>query len=228
MSIEKIFIKKSFSRARLEEFLENELEEAGYGGSDLNRTPMGTRITIYAERPGVVIGRGGKSVRGLTDKLETEFGIENPQIEVSEVEVPEYNAKIMANRIAFLLSRGMYFRRVGYSALQRIMDAGALGVEIIISGKLTGDYAREERFYEGYLKKAGDFAERYVSDGKAVASLPAGTVGVRVKIMPPGVEIPGGADVKKKAEKKESEVKKIESEPDTSEVEEKIKVEEKE
>lgn len=222
MSLEKHFIKKSFDRAELEEFLEDKLEEAGYGGFEMNRTPMGTRITVFAERPGVVIGRGGKSVQSLTDTLEEKFGLENPQIEVNEVDVPEYDAKIMANRIAFLLTRGMYFRRVGYSTLQRIMDAGALGVEIIISGKLTGDYAREERFYDGYLKKAGDLASKYVSNGKSVARLPAGTVGVKVSIMPPGVELPDEVSVGGNEEKG---IEEVESEEvvDSSKEGEKVK-----
>lgn len=190
MSVEEIFIEKGLNRARLEEFLANELEEAGYGGSDIRRTPMGTRVTIYAERPGVVIGRGGKNVQELTDQLADEFGLDNPQVEVSEIEVPEFNASIMANRVAFLLTRGVYFRRVGYGILREIMEAGARGAEILIAGKLTGDFAREERFYDGYLKKAGDSASKLVSSGKAKAELPAGTVGVKVRVMPPGTKLP--------------------------------------
>lgn len=190
MSVKELFIQKGLDRARLEEFLEKELEEAGYGGVDIRRTPMGTRVTLYAERPGVVIGRGGKSIQKLTDKLEEDYELENPQVEVSEIEVPEFNASIMANRVAFLLTRGVYFRRAGYGALREIMEAGARGVEILISGKLTGDFAREERFYDGYLKKAGELASKLVDTGQAVAELPAGTVGVKVRIMPPDAKLP--------------------------------------
>ncbi len=202
ISVEEVFIEKGMNRARLEEYLEKELEEAGYGGMEMKRTPMGTRVTIYAERPGVVIGRGGRSIQELTDKLDSEFGIENPQVEVEEIEVPEFNASIMANRVAFLLTRGVYFRKVGYGALQEIMDAGARGAEILISGKLTGDFAREERFYDGYLKKAGDAASKHVDKGQAVAALPAGTVGVKVSIMPPGVTLPGEKSEEEKLEEK--------------------------
>jgi len=194
LSVEEFFIQKGLDRATLEEFLEKELEEAGYGGFDIRRTPMGTRITLYAERPGVVIGRGGKSIQKLTDKLEKDFDLENPQVEVSEIETPQFNASIMANRVAFLLTRGVYFRRAGYGALREIMDAGARGVEILISGKLTGDFAREERFYDGYLKKAGDLASKLVDTGQAVADLPAGTVGVKVRIMPPSAKLPEEID----------------------------------
>ncbi|KXB02086.1 hypothetical protein AKJ45_03725 [candidate division MSBL1 archaeon SCGC-AAA261F19] len=198
MSLEDVFIKKAKINAQLEEFLENELEKAGYGGVDIQRTPMGSRVTLYVERPGVAIGRKGRTVQDLTDKLEREFDIENPQIEVSEIEIPEFNAPIMAKRIAFLLTRGLYFRRVGYGTLRRIMEAGARGAEIVISGKLTGDYAREERFYDGYLKKVGEPASRLVSTGYAVANLRAGSVGVKVRIMPPDVELPDEVKIKEK------------------------------
>ncbi|KXB01047.1 30S ribosomal protein S3 [candidate division MSBL1 archaeon SCGC-AAA259O05] len=200
MSIEERFIEKSLDRARLEEFLEEELEEAGYGGVDIRKTPMGTRVTLFVERPGVVIGRGGRNVQALTDKLSEEFDLDDPQIEVSEIEVPEFNASIMANRVAFLLSRGVYYRRAGYGTLRRIMDAGARGAEIVTSGKLTGDFAREERFYDGYLKKAGKSASELVSTGQAVAELPAGTVGVKVRIMPPDVQLPDEIEVKEREE----------------------------
>lgn len=196
MSLEDVFIKKAKINAQLEEFLEDELEKAGYGGVDIQRTPMGSRVTLYVERPGVAIGRKGRTVQDLTEKLEKKFDIENPQIEVSEIEVPEFNAPIMAKRIAFLLSRGLYFRRVGYGTLRRIMEAGARGAEIVISGKLTGDYAREERFYDGYLKKVGEPASRLVSTGYAVANLRAGSVGVKVRIMPPDVELPDEVKIK--------------------------------
>ncbi|KXB02803.1 30S ribosomal protein S3 [candidate division MSBL1 archaeon SCGC-AAA261F19] len=189
MSIEDIFVEKGRKRARLEEFLMENLKGAGYGGADVRRTPTGTRITLYVERPGVAIGRSGRAIHDLTDELADKLGIENPQIEVSEIDTPEFNASVMAERVAFLLSRGIYFRRAGYSTLRRIMDAGARGAEIVISGKLTGNYAREERFYDGYLKKAGERASRLVSTGHAVAKLPVGTIGVKVRIMPPGISI---------------------------------------
>ena len=190
MPAERIFVKKGIKRAELEEYLENELERAGYGGMDLRRTPAGTRVTIYVERPGIVIGRKGKSVQRLTEILAQKFGMENPQVEISDVKVPELNARIMARRVAFALSQGRYFRRVGYMMLRRIMQAGARGAEIVISGKLTGEHARSERFYDGYLKKAGEPASELVDVGYAVAKLKPGVLGVKVRIMPPDVKLP--------------------------------------
>lgn len=200
MSLEGTFVEKGKKFAKLDEYLRENLKQAGYGGIDIRKTPTETRMIIYVERPGVAIGRGGRAIQDLTDELAQELGIDNPQIDVSEIEVPEFNASVMAEHIAFLLSRGVYFRRVGYGSLRRIMDAGARGAEIVISGKLSGDYAQEERFYDGYLKKVGESASELVSTGKAVAELPAGTVGVKVKVMPPDVSLPDEFEMEEEVE----------------------------
>jgi len=100
------------------------------------------------------------------------------------------------------------------------MDAGARGAEILISGKLTGDFSREERFYDGYLKKAGDSASKLVSTGQSVADLPAGTVGAKVRVMPPDVQLPDEIEVKTEEEELE------EGEPEESEAMEEDVVEE--
>ncbi|MCS7131608.1 MAG: 30S ribosomal protein S3 [Hadesarchaea archaeon] len=190
MSIERIFVKRGYKMAELEEFLEKELERAGYGGVEIRPLPTGTRVVLYVERPGMVIGRKGRSIKQLTDELAQKYGMENPQIEVVEIKVPELCAPIMAKRIAFALERGINFRRIGQTALRRIMRAGAKGAEIVLSGKLSGERARSERFYEGYLKKAGEPATKFVSYGYAVAKLKPGVVGVKVRIMPPDVHLP--------------------------------------
>jgi len=103
----------------------------------------------------MVIGRRGENIRGLTSKLER-FGVENPQISVAAVEIPEFDPKIMASQITTALQKGIHFRRAAYWAINRIMDAGALGVEVIISGKLTTERGRSEKFRIGYLPKVGD------------------------------------------------------------------------
>ena len=98
--IEKDFVTEGLKRTRIDEYLEKELERAGYGGMDVQITPLGTMVVVYAERPGMVIGRGGKNVRAITNTLKNDFGLDNPQIEVKEVSVPELNPKIMAYKIS--------------------------------------------------------------------------------------------------------------------------------
>lgn len=198
MPVERTFIKVGLKRVELETFLEQGLGKAGYDGVDVRRIPTGTRVALYVEKPGMVIGRKGKSIKQLTEDLEKKFGLENPQVEVVEIQKPELSGRIMAKRVAFALERGIKARRVGSSMLQRIMSAGARGAEIVISGRIAGERSRGERFYQGYLSKAGEPAEKIVSHGYAVATLRAGTAGVRVRIMPPDVPLPD--EIKAKAE----------------------------
>ncbi len=160
--IEKDFVTEGLKRTRIDEYLESELERAGYGGMEIQITPLGTMVVVYAERPGMVIGRGGKTVRSITQSLKTSYGLENPQVEVKEVEIPELNPKIMAHKIAAMLQRGMHFRRVAYTALRRIMGAGAQGVEVTISGKIRGSRSAVAKFSDGYIKKCGEPATRFV------------------------------------------------------------------
>ena len=198
-------MRDAVKRAEVDEFLAKELERAGCAGVDITRTPLGTRITVYAMRPGLVIGRRGQSIRELTKTLEEKFGLENPQIAVAEVEVPELDPNIMAHRIAAALERGVHFRRVGFWALNRIMSAGAFGAEIIISGKLTTERARYEKYKTGYLPKAGEPAQKYLREAVAHAKLKQGIHGVKVRIMPPVKEFPDTVTVTVKEEKPPSE-----------------------
>jgi small subunit ribosomal protein S3 len=143
----------------------------------------------------MVIGRAGKTIRKLTQDIDTQFNLDNPQIDVQEVEKPELNAQMMATGLANALERGWYFRKAGRSTLQRIMDAGALGCEIIISGKLTGPRKRLEKFLAGYIKHAGESVEQIVDEGYAVATKKLGVIGVKVRIVPSGVELPDDFNV---------------------------------
>ena len=107
-------------------------------------------------RPGLVIGRGGETIKELAASLEQNFKVSNPQISVSEIEVPEFNAHVIANRVASALERGVHFRRAGFWALNQVMEAGALGCEIVISGKLTTERARFEKFRAGHYPIVGE------------------------------------------------------------------------
>ena len=193
--IEKDFVTEGLKRTRIDEYLENELERAGYGGMEIQVTPLGTMVVVYAERPGMVIGRGGKTVRSITQNLKTGYGLENPQVEVKEVDIPELNPKIMAHKIAAMLQRGMHFRRVAYTALRRIMGAGAQGVEVTISGKIRGSRSACAKFSDGYIKKCGEPSIRFVRHGFATVQLKPGVLGINVRIMPPDVTLPDKVDI---------------------------------
>ncbi|MDH7510848.1 MAG: 30S ribosomal protein S3 [Methanolinea sp.] len=203
MAVERKFVAEGARRARVEKHLKKELKRAGYGGMDLQRTPLGTQVTIFAEKPGIVIGKGGKLVRQLTQDLATDFAVESPQIEVQQVPNPNFNAQIMAERLANALERGWYFRKAGQSIIRRVMDAGALGCEVIIAGKLTGARARVQKFTEGYIKHSGEPVNTIVEKGYAVAVKKLGVIGVQVKIIPAGAKIPDHFEVTAKREKPE-------------------------
>src|SRR3989304_3839667 len=136
-------------RVLLREYLMRETRRAGFGGLDIQRTPMGTRVTLLAERPGLVIGRKGAAIKGLTEAVERQFKFDNPQIEVQEVEQPSLNAQIMAEKLSNALERGWHFRRAGHSTVRRITEAGAKGCLLVIAGKLTGQRHRRGKAKKG-------------------------------------------------------------------------------
>lgn len=193
--IEKDFVKEGLKRTRIDEYLEEKLERAGYGGMDIQVTPVGTMVIVYAEKPGMVIGRGGKTVRSITKTLKNNFDLENPQVEVKEVEIPELNPRIMAHKVVAMLQRGMQFRRVAYSIIRRIMSAGAQGVEVTISGKIRGSRSACAKFNDGYIKKCGEPSTKHVKEGFATVQLKPGVLGIYVRIMPPEVVLPDNIEI---------------------------------
>jgi small subunit ribosomal protein S3 len=190
MSIVKRFITESIKKTEIDEFLQKKLERAGYGGVNLSKTPLGTHVVVYAMKPGIVIGRGGETIKELAHSLEETFKISNPQISVSEIEIPELNAYVIGARVASALERGIHFRRAAFWALNQVMDAGALGVEIVISGKLRTERARFEKFRAGAFPRCGEPALRWMHTAEVHVQLKPGIIGVRVKIMPPDAVFP--------------------------------------
>ena len=195
MADEQQFIRDGLQRTQIDEFFAEELGRAGYGGMDVAKTPMGTQIVLKAEKPGMVIGKGGKNIRKVTTQLEERFDLEDPQIDVQEVEEPDLNARIVADRLANALERGWYFRKAGHTTIDRIMEAGALGAEIVLSGKVTGARSRVEKFNRGYIKHNGEPAEEIVDHGQGTAVMKLGTIGVDVKIIPPNAELPDDFEI---------------------------------
>lgn len=195
MASERKFIAENTRRVLLKEYVMKEINRAGFGGLDVQRTPMGTRVTVITERPGIIIGRRGSAIKNLTRSIEEDFNFDNPQVEVQEVDNPNLNAQIMAEKLAFALERGWHFRRAGHSTIRRVMDNGARGCHIIIAGKLTGQRHRTEKFKEGYIKFCGEPKLQDVDKGYAVAKLKPGVIGVTVEIMRPGSKLPDEIEV---------------------------------
>jgi len=211
MTGERKFIRENTNRILIKEFLIKKIEGAGFGGMSIQRTPMGTRINILVERPGMVIGKSGNKIKELTEEIKNNFKVDNPQIEIQEAgSKASLNAQIMAEKLSEALERGWHFRRAGHSTVKRIMDAGAKGCQIIIAGKLTGARHRTEKFTEGHVKYCGETAKEVMDVGYAAAKLKPGVLGVKVRIMKPDAKLPDDIELKIVKEEKPKEVSKVE------------------
>ncbi len=209
MAVERKFLKESLKKVLVDRYVHDELKKVEIGETVVKRTPMGTRIVIEAVKPGLVIGRRGKNIQMLTETIKSKFHVDNPQLEVSEVPIPQFNPAIMAKQLAQALEGGMHFRRACYDSLQRIMKRGALGAMIVVTGKISGARARSEKFKAGYIRYCGEPALIYVKQATTQANLRPGIVGVKVKIMPPienAIDVLGLTNVKFVEEGKDVEV----------------------
>jgi small subunit ribosomal protein S3 len=223
MNAVKNVIKSNYRNMELDEFLSQTLKDAGYGFADVQKTPIGTRITLYVTRPGLVIGRKGTGIRDLTAKLEQKFGLNSPQISVMEVSVPELNPKIMCNRIAQLIERGTAFRRAALWTINTVMNAGALGVEVSISGKLRSERAHFEKHSAGIIPKSGDVASRVVNTGITHVLTKMGLMGVQLRIalkneVPEEFELADGQESKETALPPQETASSIQNEATTNKV----------
>ncbi|MBW2993413.1 30S ribosomal protein S3 [Candidatus Woesearchaeota archaeon] len=190
--IERDFVKQKKKEFQIEEFVSKKLKNVGHSHTKMQRTPLGEKIVIAASRPGLVVGREGQNIKSMTIALKKKFKLENPQIEIQEVEDINLDPKIVAEYIASSLERfgPTRFKGIGHKVMDGVMKAGALGVEIKISGKIPSARAKNWRFYSGYLKKCGDVAISGVKSAYANAELKSGMIGIQVKIMPPDLRLP--------------------------------------
>ncbi|NOZ88795.1 MAG: 30S ribosomal protein S3 [Crenarchaeota archaeon] len=183
--IKRYFINKAMLQTKIDEYLAKRFYRAGYAGVQIIQFPLGTRVLIQAERPAMIIGRRGETIRKLAAVLENYFGLNNPQITVKRVDNPDLNARVMASRIAVFLERGAYYRRVANVMLRRIINAGAVGAQIIISGKLRTERARYEKVRWGKVYATGHQVEYMVDRAVIHITLKPGTYGIEVTIVKP-------------------------------------------
>jgi small subunit ribosomal protein S3 len=177
---EKLFVADSKRLLAIEEFVRSYFTQAKCSDVIVQETPMGTRITIYTLYPGIIIGSGGETLRSLQEKLEREFNVKNPQINVERIQKPLLDPVVVAQQIASALERGVNHKRVAQYYLRRVMEEGARGCEIIISGKLGSEKARSQRFYDGFIEKSG--TREKVLKGFATANTKPGVIGIKVYI----------------------------------------------
>jgi small subunit ribosomal protein S3 len=201
MLIKSFFVNYAIRKTKIEDFIKKYFPEESYSKIELERTPLGVKIVVHTDRPGRIIGAGGRKINELTYKLKEEFKLGNPQVDVKSIEKPDLDARIVAKRITSALKRGYKYKKIGNIMLKRVMDAGAIGTEIVMSGKLGGSKGRTGKFTDGYLKHCGQPAKELVDYGFDEADTKPGKIGVQVRIMK---SMPLIAEDVKKDKKKES------------------------
>jgi small subunit ribosomal protein S3 len=182
MSYVKNILTRTLLYTEIEEFLEKVLADAGFSGIEIEKLPLGTRINIYALKPGLVIGRKGTGIRELTEQLSKKFKLQNLVMNVVEVQTPELDPRIVAQRIANAVQRGIPFRRAAMTALNSVMKAGALGCEIVVSGKIRSERAHFEKYRDGIVPKSGHIKDIAVKEAVKHVLLKMGLYGIKVKI----------------------------------------------
>lgn len=201
----KKIVEQKIKEFQIQEFIGTNLKQVGLSSSKLQMTPLGEKVVVNAARPGLIVGKKGQSIKRLTNQLKKKFNLENPQIEINEIENPNLDAQIIAERISTSMERfgSQRFKAIGHKVLEDVMNAGALGIEVVVSGKVPSARAKRWRFYQGYLKKSGDIAISGVRKAYSTAELKSGTVGIQVRIMPP-IELPDRIKIRTADEKTET------------------------
>lgn len=197
--IERKIIQQRIKGFLVENYVNQTLTRVGHSKTSISRNPLGEKITIVASRPGLIVGSQGSNIKKLTKVLKAKFRLDNPQIEIEEVKNIFLDPRLVAENIASSLERfgTARFKGVGYKAMDNTIRAGALGIEILISGKIPSSRAKTWRFYKGYLKKCGDVSIENVLCAYDTAKLKTGVVGIQVRIMPPGLVLPDSIEVNK-------------------------------
>jgi len=203
--IEREVINKKIKEYEIKEYMANVVGKTGYSHTDIQRTPLGEKVIVYTSAPGLIVGSKGKTIKELTQVLKRKFGLENPQVEVSEIDRPYLNPRSVAREIVNSFERfgPKRFKFTGYKMLETIMTAGARGAEIVISGRgIPSTRSKTWRFSAGHLKKSGNVSENLVTRGYVTAHLKSGSIGVKVSILHPDVELPDELSIKPQKEEK--------------------------
>lgn len=184
---------------KVRKFIKDKFYAAGVSKVEIQRTGNRLRVTIHTAKPGIIIGRGGQEVEMLKVEL-TKMTGKNVNINIQEIRKPELDAQIVAENVAQQLERRISFRRAMKQSVGRTMRVGALGMKIMISGRLGGaEIARTEWHSEGKVPLHTLRAD--IDYGFAEANTTYGKIGIKVWINR-GEVIP---EAKKRPQKKQVE-----------------------
>ncbi|MGF4471914.1 30S ribosomal protein S3, partial [Klebsiella pneumoniae] len=146
----------------------------------IERAADNVAVTVHVAKPGVVIGRGGEKIKVLRDTLSQLTG-KNVALNVQEIHNPNLSAPLVAQRVAEQIERRFAVRRAIKQAVQRVMEAGAKGAKVIVSGRIGGaEQARTEWAAEGRVPLHTLRAN--IDYGFALARTTYGVLGVKVYV----------------------------------------------
>ena len=185
ISKKKKFVAHGVFKAELNEFLTRELAEDGYSGVEVRVTPLRTEIIILATRTQSVLGHKGRRIKELTALVQKRFGFPENSVELYAERVVDRGlcAIAQAESLRYKLLNGLAVRRACYGVLRFIMESGAKGVEIVVSGKLRGQRAKAMKFVDGFMIHAGNPVQDYVDFAVRHVEMRQGILGIKVKIM---------------------------------------------
>merc|ERR1711936_860664 len=181
------FVADGVFKAELNEFLTRELAEDGYSGVEVRVTPTRTEIIILATRTQNVLGEKGRRIRELTSVVQKRFGFPEGTVELYAEKVATRGLCAIAQceSLRYKLIGGLAVRRACYGVLRFIMESGAKGCEVVISGKLRGQRAEAMKFTDGLMIHTGHPVTEYVDTAVRHVMLRQGVIGLKVKIMLP-------------------------------------------
>ena len=187
LSKKRKFVKDGLFYAELFEFLRRELAEDGFSGVEHRVTPTRTEIVIKATKTKEVLGDKGRRIRELTSLVQQrwhypEGGV---QLFVERVPVRGLSAMAQAESLRFKLLSGLPLRRAAMGIMRFVMESGAKGVDVLVSGKIRGQRGKCMKFRDGYMLKSGDAREHHTDQAMRHVALRAGTIGIKMQIMLP-------------------------------------------
>jgi len=179
------FVNRGVFKAELNEFFTKELAEDGYSGVEVRVTPTRTEIIILATKTQQVLGEKGRRIRELTSVVQKRFDFDDDTVELYAEKVGTRGlcAVAQAESLKYKLLGGLPVRRACYSVLRFVMESGAKGCEIVVSGKLRGQRAKAMKFVDGLMIHSGDPMNHYVQRAVKHVELRQGVLGIKVKIM---------------------------------------------
>jgi small subunit ribosomal protein S3 len=194
---ENVFVKDKLKKMSIAQYLQKKLRPAGFIDVEVVKSPISTRVVIYALRPGFVIGKSGYNIKALTEDLEKDFNLNKVHIEIGELQNKDLDPRVIIENLSNDIGRGIAWKSAVYKAMTQMKNAGAVGAEIVAKGNTAGkgQRKRSSRYAFGYLKKAGSQKD-LVSFEKRTTFPGLGTIGIRLRIVQPGTIFSDKIDVK--------------------------------